>query len=171
MAIRPKINWAKEREEKARIAWAQEQMLKDQNRGINIHSEEYAQKLDKLELAEFGNNLYEPSPLKDDLKIGMADPLPPIEDDEPLTEEQLKEKQKNQPGSSPRTPFPYQDAGLNRDMKIAMGRRLNLGGGRYLEEDDIPILRNSYQNLKRLGRYREMQDMERLYPMKVLDPA
>mgnify|MGYP003122098737 CR=1 FL=1 len=41
----------------------------------------------------------------------MADPLPHPSEDKPLTEEELREKQRKQPGSSPRTPFPYQIAG------------------------------------------------------------
>tara|TARA_R100000458_G_scaffold37912_1_gene35392 strand:+ start:105 stop:614 length:510 start_codon:yes stop_codon:yes gene_type:complete len=43
-------------------------------------------------------------------KLGMADPLPHPSEDEPLTEEQLKEKQRKQRPSSPYAPFPFQSA-------------------------------------------------------------
>ena len=43
-------------------------------------------------------------------KLGMADPLPPPDKDEPLTEEQLKERQRKQRPSSPYAPFPFQTA-------------------------------------------------------------
>ena len=54
---------------------------------------------------------------KQELMISMADPLPHPSEDKPLTEEELKEKQKKQPGSSPRTPFPFKLAGLHHDNK------------------------------------------------------
>ena len=52
---------------------------------------------------------------------------------------------------------------------IAMGKVINLGGGRSLTPGDLKLIQTQYKLLQQKGKSTDW--MEKLYPMKYLDPA